>query len=134
TEELRRLEARADHRNPLAAGEGEQLRRGILPLGDDDARQIEREERLQRRPPRLRLQRVEVADLRLAEHVEAVAHEARRVAREHESRAGGFGVGDDAIEPRVARQGLELERVTLAGEQVADLDLPAHGASTLPPR
>jgi len=45
--ELRGLESRPDHRDTLGARQLEQVGRRVLPLRDDDARQIELEERLE---------------------------------------------------------------------------------------
>src|ERR1044072_3206835 len=73
-----------------------------------------------RRPPPGGARWVGVRDLGLTEDVDAVRRKAFRVAREHQPGTGRLGGGDEPVEPEITRQGLELERVTLALEEVAD--------------
>src|SRR5438093_10558248 len=54
--------------------------------------------------------------------------EALRVPGEHEPRARRFGRWDLAIEPHVARQCFELQRITLALEQVPHFGLRHRGS------
>src|SRR5712692_1540277 len=118
--ELRRLELGADHRHALGPPQLDQLGRRLLPLRDHDARDVEREQRLERLAALGWRQRRQVRDLRLAQDVDPVGREAPGVSREHQPRARRPGRGDHAIEPRVARQRLELERIAPALKQVPD--------------
>src|SRR5207253_6527325 len=127
TIELRRLEPRANYRDSFLARELEQFGGGLLSYGDDHARQVELEQRLDRAAPRHGVEGGQVRDFRLAEDMNAVRREARRVAREHEPGARRLGRWDLAVEPQVTGQGLELQRIAL--EQVADLRQGAHRGS-----
>ena len=105
-----------------AAGLGqlEHLRRDLLALGDEDAGQLELEELLQRLAPLLRRERVEVGDLGLPEDVQPVGREAAGVPGQRQPRPGHLGVGQLTVEPQLAGQGLELERIAAAGEEVPE--------------
>src|SRR5690349_21090173 len=133
TIELGRFESRANHRHALRARELEQLRGWLLPLGDDDARQVELEQHFERPAARRRVERGQVRDFRLAQDVKAMRGKARRVSREHEPGTRRFRRGDLAVEPEVAGQGLELQRIALALEEIADLG-QAHRSSGAPAR
>src|SRR5512146_3455295 len=104
--ELRRLERGADDRHLPGARQLEQLGRRLLRLGDHDARQVELEEELQGAAPLGGLERAEVADLRFAQNVDAVTHEARRIPREHEPRTRRLRRRDLAIESLLAGERL----------------------------
>jgi len=121
--ELGRLEARADDRNPLLARQHQQLFRRFLRLGDDDAGQRVRKKRLDGRAPRLRIERCEIGDLGLTQDMNAVgAQEASRVPGEYETGARRLRRTDLPLETNLPREQLELERIALAGEEVADLE------------
>ena len=68
-------------------------------------------------------QRVEVGDLGLAEDVQPVGGEAAGIAGQGEPRARDLGVGHLAVQPEVAGQRLELERIAAAADEVAE---PEH--------
>src|SRR5439155_397977 len=117
--ELGGLELRADHGDALVARELQQLGRRVLRLRDDDARQVEPEEGLERRAALGGAERGEVGDLRLSQHVDAMRSEALGVACEREARARRLRRRDEAVEAYVPRQGLELQGIALALKQVA---------------
>ena len=95
----------------------------LLALGDEDAGQVEAEERGQRLPPLLGRQRVEIGDLGLAQHVQPVGGEAAGVAGQRQARAGHLGLRNLPVEAQVAGERLELEGITAPGEEVAE---PQH--------
>src|SRR5439155_807420 len=117
--ELGGLELRADHGDALVARELQQLGRRVLRLRDDDARQVEPEEGLERRAALGGAERGEVGDLRLSQQVDAMRSEALGVACEREARARRLRRRDEAVEAYVPRQGLELQGIALALKQVA---------------
>ena len=121
--ELGRLEPRADHRYAFVARHDEQLCGRVLALRDDHARQGVGEKRLNRGAARLRVEGREIGDLGLAQDVDAVgADEPRRVSRQHEARTRRLRRADLAVESDLSRQQLELQRIPLAGEEIADLE------------
>src|SRR5581483_12481996 len=71
----------------------------------------------------------EVGDLGLAQHVEPVRGEPAGVARQGEARARHLRVRELAIEPELAGERLELERVAPPGEEIAE---PEHQGVTGP--
>ena len=83
----------------------------VLALGDEDAGQIEVEERDQRLPPLLRRERVQIGDLGLSQNMKPVGGKAAGIPGQCETRAGHFGSGDLAVESQVAGQRLQLQRV-----------------------
>src|SRR6267143_4636555 len=121
--ELGGLEPRADDRDAPVAGELHQLVRRLLRLGEDHTRQVVREARLDRSAPRFRIERGEIRDFGFAEDVNPIgADEARRVAGEHEAGTGRLRRTNLALESFFRGQQLELQRIALAGEQVADFE------------
>ena len=65
--------------------------------------------------------------------MDALRRKALRVAREHQSGTGRLGRGDESVEPQITRQGLELEEVALALQEVADdiVHVTRHGHDVL---
>src|SRR6185437_6675545 len=106
--ELRGLQLGPHQGHAACLSELEELRRGRLALGDDDDRQLELEKILETPPAGSRLERREVADLGLAEDMDAVADEARGIPGEDQSRTRCFGRGNLPVEPDLPGQGLEL--------------------------
>ena len=72
--------------------------------------------------PLLRRQRVEIGDLGLAEHVDPVGREPAGVAGQREPGARDLGFGHLAVQPEVAGERLELERIAAAGDEVAEAE------------
>src|SRR5687767_1878665 len=117
--ELGGLEPRSQHRNPARLGELEHLRGDLQSLRDEDAWQLELEERLQRTAAGLRAERAEIGDLRFAEHVEPVGRETIGEAGKRKPGARGLRLRKRPVEPELPRQRFELERVAPAGDEVA---------------
>ena len=67
-------------------------------------------------------ERVEVGDLGLAEDVDPVGGEAAGVAGQGQPRARDLGFGHLAVQPEIAGQRLELERLAAAGDEVAEAE------------
>src|SRR5437879_10774895 len=69
------------------------------------------------------MERGEIGDFGFAEDVNPVgAHKARRVAGEHQAGTGRFGRTNLALESLFRGEQLELQRIPLVGEQVADFE------------
>src|SRR6185369_14165173 len=68
--EFRRLEAAQQQRHPTNPGEIEQLAGNLLPLGDEDAGQVEVEERLESLAPLFGSKRIQVTDFGFAQDVQ----------------------------------------------------------------
>src|SRR6185312_7348378 len=121
--ELRRLETGANDGDAPLPGQHQQLLGRFLRLRDDDARQRIRQKRVDRRAPRLRVERREVGDLGFSHYVEPVATEkARRVAGEDQPRAGRFRRADLALESDLTREDFQLQGIALAGEEIPDFE------------
>ena len=84
--EFGRLEPGANDRNAAVPPEHEQLFRRVLALGDDDARQLVRQKRLDRLAARLGIERGEIRNFRFSQNVNAIgAQESGGVAGEDET-------------------------------------------------
>src|SRR5881628_3296062 len=126
--ELGRLELGADHRHALGPRQLDQLGGRLLAFGNDDTRQVEPEEGLERPAPLGRPQRVEISDLGFAQDVDALRGEPLGIARQHEAGARRLGRRNLPVEPDVSREGLELERIALTLEQVAHPEAAHRGS------
>ena len=107
--ELGGLEGGAKHRHMPVTGQVEQRlwRREVL--GDEDGREVILEEPLERRSPRLRIQRPKERDLGLSEDVHPIRDESGEIPGQGKPRGGKIRVGHQAVEPEFAGQGLELQ-------------------------
>src|SRR6185295_6376200 len=121
--ELGGLEPAPEDGDAVGVGQVQQLLWDLLPLGYENAGQIESEEVLESLLPFLRRQRAEVGDLGLTQHVQAVGREPAGVAGEREPGAGDFGIGQLTVEAQLAGERLELERVATTGKEIAE---PQH--------
>src|SRR6266487_994810 len=97
------------------------IRTRLKTLGDHHAREIEREQRLERAAARGGIERREVGDFGLAEDVQPMRGEPLGVAGEHQAGARGFRRRNLAVEPAVPRERLELQGIAPLLEQVAHL-------------
>ena len=116
---------------PAAVARLDEIVAGSLPLGDEHARNRIREERRQMLAPNLGVDRSEIRDLRLAEHLETPRRKPPDVAGEHEPGARDVGILDDAIEAARALDVLELERLGHSLDQAADGQLRSHDVRAL---
>src|SRR5690606_19895131 len=85
--EIRRLQLSPKDRNAALVREVEKGRGRILSLGDEDDRDLEREEELECRATPLLIERVEEGDLGLPKHLDTVRGEALDETGQHQPRA-----------------------------------------------
>jgi hypothetical protein len=82
----------------------------------------------QRGAPLLGRERVEIGDLGFAENMQPVGCKAASVSRQGQPWSGNLGCGHGAIQPQVARERLELKRVSPARKEIAE---PEHQSGLL---
>ena len=93
----------------------------LEPLRDEHARHREAEELREVGAARLRVEREEVGDLGLAEHLQPFGDEALDVAGQGEARARDVRPVDDALEPLRSLDALELQQIADLLQDLTDL-------------
>src|SRR6185369_14688523 len=124
------LEPRFDDRADGARRELAHLRRGVLTLRDEDRGDRKREERVEDLAALGVRARREVADLGLAENLQAMCGEPLHVAGEDEPRAGDVRARDVALHPRPVER-LERENVLETLDETTDGELGLHAVTRL---
>jgi hypothetical protein len=106
--ELRRLELAQQQRHPANPGEIEQLAGYLLPLGHEDAGQVEVEERLEPLASLFGSERIQVTDFGFAQDVQPARGETGGVTGQRQAGARDLRVGNGPVQPQVPGQRREL--------------------------
>ena len=131
--ELAGLEGRSEDRYFALGGDLLERRGKLLPLGHEDARQVEREEHAEDSIALLRRKRGEIRDLRLTERLQPLRRESVYISREYETRPRHVGTRHRAIkaaDPYLVQRESPLE----ARDECADGHGSVHARASFLPR
>src|SRR5678815_2153951 len=131
--ELVRLELGADQRDIRGRRQIAEIGSRLLTLRDEHARDRERKESLEIAPAHVGLERLEIRDLGLAQHLETFRWKTIDVTRQHEAGTRGVRVLDESFQSVRGGDLLQLQRIAHPLDQAADGELGRHARLSLPP-